>query len=496
MEFFSRNPNETRKSAELTVIPLWEGEKHADAATDLRKYLPDIKNPAILQDFKGKEGDLLFVYNSQNKSDKRLALLGLGRKEKINTEKLRRVYSQLARACHQKKIDTICVFLPYSVINEEEIIQGIVEGLLLANYAFVKLKHQQKNEKLVLLKKVEFKNISQKGLNIAKRCRIIAEGVYLARDLVNDNADTITPQYLANLAEDLAHKLPHVKAVILNKKQIEKEKMGLLLAVSRGAASDPALIILSYHGNPKSREHTVLIGKGITYDTGGLNLKPLASMETMKADMAGGAAVIGALYSIASLGLKVNVTAVIPATENSIDAKSFKPGDVYKSYRGDTVEINNPDAEGRLVLADAITYAKKKLNPTRIIDIATLTGGIDIAIGSEACGLFSNNDGLAEALQRASTKTFERVWRFPLYDEYKDLLKSDIADMKNSAGRSASSIIASLFLKEFVEETPWAHLDIASVAYLNEKKWYHPKYGTGFGVRLLVALLSENTFFS
>ena len=202
---------------------------------------------------------------------------------------------------------------------------------------------------------------------------------------------------------------------------------------------------------------------------------------------------MGTYYAVASLNLKVNLTIVIPATENSIDAKSFKPGDVYKSMNGKMIEIINPDAEGRLVLADAITYSKKKLNPTRIIDIATLTGGIDIALGSEACGLFSNNDALADAIQRSGAATFERVWRMPLYEEYRDFLKSDIADMKNSGSRSASSITAAIFLQEFIEKTPWAHLDIASVAYLNDKKRYHPKYGTGFGVRLLVDLLSQES---
>lgn len=490
MEFYVRKPNEKRKPAELIVLPFCEGKQGAVETADIRKYQKHIKNSQILKDFQGKEGELLFIYPEQA-SERRLVLLGMGKKELLDIEKLRRVYSLLAKACLQRKIEHVCVVIPHLNDNDEEIIEGIAEGLLLANYVFVKLKHRQKTEQTVLLKRIEFVGITKGELDIARRCQIVSEGVYLARDLVNDNADTITPQYLTRLAKDLSHKLPHVKTSVLDRRMLEKEKMGLLLAVSRGAANDPALIMMSYRGNPESKEHTVLIGKGITYDTGGLNLKPVASMETMKADMAGGAAVIGAIYAIASLGLKVNVTSIIPATENSIDAKSFKPGDVYKSYKGLMIEINNPDAEGRLVLADAITYAKKKLNPTCIIDIATLTGGIDIALGSEACGLFSNNDDLAEAIQRAGAKTFERAWRFPLYEEYRDYLKSDFGDMKNSGGRSASSIIASMFLQEFVEDTPWAHLDIASVAYLNEKKRYHPKYGTGFGVRLLISLLSE-----
>ena len=494
MEFFSCPSIEKRKHKELLVLPFWEGKQHAESAADISKFKTLIQAPGILQDFRGKEGELLFIYGSSNKSDKRLALLGLGNKEKINTEKLRRAYAQLAKACHQKKIEDISLMIPLSGISEESVVVGIAEGLLLANYSFNKLKQEKKAEKSVLLKKVEFLAISKQSLEIVKICKTIAEGVYIARDLVNDNADAINPQYLARFAQNLARQLPHVKATILNKTQLEKEKMGLLLAVGRGSAIDPALIILSYHGNPRSKEHTVLIGKGVTYDTGGLNLKPVISMETMKADMAGGAAVLGTLYAVASLGLKVNVTAVIPATENSIGPKSFKPGDVYKSYSGQMIEINNPDAEGRLVLADAITYAQKKLKPTRIIDIATLTGGIEIALGPEACGLFSNNDALADAIQLSGSNTYERVWRLPLYEEYRDFLKSDIADMKNSGGRSASSAVAAMFLQEFVDNIPWAHLDIASVAYLNDKKRYHPKFGSGFGVRLLVDLLTEQKF--
>lgn len=485
MEFFCCPTEKSRKPAELLVLPFWEGKQHAENAADISKYKAQVQSPAILHDFQGKEGELLFVYGNSKKSDKRFALLGLGNKEKINTEKLRRAYTQLTKACHQKKIEDICLLLPQSDMTEEMIVIGIAEGLSLTNYAFDKLK-TKKSENPTLLKRVEFVDISKQGLDSAKRARIIAEGVYLARDLVNGNADDVTPQYLSRFAQDLARKLPHVTAKILVKRQIEKEKMGLLLAVNRGSSNDPALIILSYRGNPRSDEHTVLIGKGITYDTGGLNLKPYTSMETMKADMAGGAAVIGTIYAASSLRLKVNVTAVIPATENSIGPKSFKPGDVYKSYGGQMVEVSNPDAEGRLILADAITYAKKKLKPTRIIDIATLTGGIDVALGSEACGLFSNNDALSDSLQRSGANTFERVWRFPLYEEYRASLKSDIADLKNSASRSASSIAAAMFLQEFVDKTPWAHLDIASVAYLNDKK-----RATGFGVRLFVDLLSQ-----
>jgi leucyl aminopeptidase len=486
MEFISLSKDENRKPAELVAIPFWQGEKQAENAVPISRYKAAIQLPAIQHDFQGKEGELLFVYGKNPKEDKRYALLGLGKKENISVERLRRAYSQLTRACQQKKIEDVFVLLPQTPLTEKEVVVGISEGILLTNYVFDKLKHAKKADKPSLLKKVGFISVSKLGFETAKHCQIIAEGVYIARDLVNGNADDVTPQYLSKFAQSLARKLPHVKSTILDKRQLEKEKMGLLLAVNQGSVSDPALIILKYSGNPSSKDHTVLIGKGITYDTGGLNLKPMASMETMKSDMAGAAAILGTFYAAASLNLKTNLSVVIPATENSIGPKSFKIGDVYKSYQGRTVEITNPDAEGRLVLADAITYAKKKLKPTRIIDVATLTGGIDIALGPEACGLFSNDDDLAISLHQAGNNTYERVWRLPVYEEYRDSLKSEIADMKNSASRTASSIIAAIFLQEFVEETPWAHLDIASVAYFNDRRRYHPKLGTGFGVRLLL----------
>lgn len=267
--------------------------------------------------------------------------------------------------------------------------------------------------------------------------------------------------------------------------------MGLLLAVGRGSDKEPLLTMLTYTGNPKSREHTILIGKGVTYDTGGLNVKPTGSMESMKCDMAGAATVLGVLATVAALGLKLNVTALVPATENAIGSKSFKPGDVYVSHNGKSIEIGNTDAEGRLILADALSYAVKHLKPTRMIDLATLTGAMDVALGSEATGLFSNDDKLAEQLHKAGESTFERVWRMPLFPEYRDQLRSDIADLKNIGTRSGGSITAAYFLKEFVDDIPWAHLDIASTAYLNESKRYHPKFGTGIGVRLITELLES-----
>ncbi|MGE5196112.1 MAG: leucyl aminopeptidase family protein, partial [Anaerolineae bacterium] len=270
------------------------------------------------------------------------------------------------------------------------------------------------------------------------------------------------------------------------KKELEQEKMGLILAVNRGSNREPVLIILEYLGDEKSKERTAVIGKGITYDTGGLNIKPTGSMETMKSDMAGAAAVLGLIKAAIATGLKANIIGVIASTENAVGPLSYKPGDVYTSFSGKTVEISNTDAEGRLVLADAISYTQERLKPTRLIDLATLTGGILIALGEEAAGLFSNDDHLASELLAAGENTYERLWRFPLFNEYKEAVKSSIADLKNSGGRKASSITAAMFLQCFVKNIPWAHLDIAGTAYLTDARLYHPTPATGYGVRLLI----------
>lgn len=488
MDFFIADTLEKRKRSNALILPYWNEKKSAIHAARSKVMDPFVKGPIDSGDFLGKEGEVAFLY-VPDQPEERVLLLGLGSQENITVEKLRRAYASLTKACRQKKMKELNILIPHiPSLTEEDIMRGIAEGLLLANYAFDGLKHDaMKKDLTVLLSKVNFIGVSKKALAVAKKSIGIAQGVYLARNLVNGNADDVNPQYLAHFAKQLASKLPHVKTTVLDKKQLEKEKMGLLLAVSRASAHDPALIIVTYKGNPKSKDHTVIVGKGVTYDTGGLNLKPTGGMETMKCDMGGAATALGIIHAIATNQMKVNVTAVIPTTENSIGKNSYKPGDVYKSYTGKTVEIGNTDAEGRLILADALAYAKEHLKPTRMIDFATLTGAMEIALGAETTGLMSNQDALANSLIDAGDDTYERVCRFPLYEEYKDQLKSDIADIKNIGGRPAGSITAALFLQEFVGEVPWAHFDIAGTAYLSDARRYHPKHGTGIGVRLMAS---------
>ena len=476
-----------RKTSDLLVIPLYKSQ-NVEWPLGIDEKKMGIDAPIKMGDFKGKEGETSLQYVSRG-IEPRVLLLGLGDLDSVTVESLRRSFGAALKIAGQKHFGSLNILVPkVPALSDEEVLRGLAEGCLLTNYCFYGLKSQTKQECLpTQVKKVTLLTSSKNALKVIEKTLIICEGVYLARDLVNGNADDITPAYLASLAVNLSNQFPKIKTTCFDKKQLEKEKFGLILAVSRGSSHDPVLIVSEYKGNPKDKKSIILMGKGVTYDTGGLNLKPTGSMETMKCDMGGAAVVLGVLQVAAALGLKHNITVVIPAVENSISATSYKPGDVYKSYSGKTVEIGNTDAEGRLILADALSYAVKHLNPKEIIDVATLTGAIEIALGSECAGLFCNSDALADALLRAGSVTYERIWRMPIFEEYRDLLKSEIADIRNHGGRAGGAITAALFLKEFVPPAiPWAHLDIAGTAFFNEKKRYHPKSATGIGVRLLI----------
>jgi leucyl aminopeptidase len=480
-----------RKTTDALVLPFWNEEGKAKEAFKLSsKFEIDYSLPIKYKDFTAEEGSCVSLYFDKG-TEKRIVLLGLGEKSKFSLENVRLIFAEMAQYARKNAWHTLNVVVPECEsgdFSQEEFLQALCEGIALPNYYFdlYKDKTVKKNKK-TLLSTVYLIGIKQWNRE-AKDTQIIVDAVHFTRDLINGNADDVTPLYLASEAKRVFRSNSSVKVTIFDKKSITSMGMGLLLAVNRGSKIEPRLIVVEYEGNPKSNERTVLIGKGVTYDTGGLNLKPTGFMEEMKCDMSGAAAVLGTLKAIAELELPVNVIAVIPATENGIDAESFKPGDCYKSYSGKTVEIGNTDAEGRLILADALAYAVKKLKPTHIIDFATLTGAVVVALGEDVTGLMSNNDALAEELIEAGKKTYERVWRLPLVEEYKKQLNSKIADLKNiGEKREAGTITAALFLQEFVEGIPWAHLDIAGTAYpRNGNKVYHNSAASGVGVRLMV----------
>ncbi len=472
-----------RPATDVVVVPFWQDKKPVPAAA-LKDLAASVAPVLDAGDFHAKEGEVLTIYGDQGK---RVMLLGLGKKAACKDETVRRAFAAVVKAARAKKCKSLAV-----LVHDKKKCAPIAEGILLTNYTFDRYKKSSvKEEHPVLLHKIVFVGAGEAELTECKKLGKIAEAVHFVRDLINSNAKDKTPQDLEKVAKGLAKEFSTIKTKILTKKEIEKEKMGLLLAVNSGSHLDPAFIVMEYRGNPSSKEKMAIIGKGITYDTGGLNLKPTGSMETMKCDMSGAATVLGTLRAAASLKLKVNLVGVVVSTENAIGPESYKPGDVYESHAGKTVEITNTDAEGRLVLADALSYTQKHLKPTQMIDLATLTGSIVVALGEEISGLFSNNDTLAHALIKAGDETGECLWRMPLFADYKEALKSPIADMKNAGSRKGGAIFAALFLQEFVHNIPWAHLDIAGTAFLSEPKHYNPTMATGVGVRLLIALLDR-----
>ncbi len=482
-----------RKPADVVVVPVWQDKKKPMIACAIKEFESLVKTLFDSGDFQGKEGECLLLYGTQGK-EKRILLLGLGAQKNCLPDTLRRAYASSVKAIRAKKIKHANVLFPETgLIGSDILRQAVIEGVLLSSYSFDQWKGESSNEESSSLEKVCFCGLNKAEQAVLKKTETIIHSVNFVRDLVNGNADDVHVEYFKKIAKDFEKKYSQVKTTILDKKALEKEKMGLILAVGRAATREPALIILEYRGNPHSKEKTAIIGKGITFDTGGLNIKVSGTgLETMKCDMAGAAVAIGIIQAAAELKLKTNLISVLAVAENAIGPASYKPGDVYRSYSGKTVEITNTDAEGRLVLADAISYLQKKYEPNQMIDFATLTGGVIIALGEEATGLFSNNDALAKRLEKAGERTHERLWRLPLYPEYKDYLKSSIADLKNSGPRKASSASAAMFIQQFVKKTiPWAHLDIAGTAFLSELKPYHPTAATGVGIRLLVDFLEH-----
>lgn len=492
MQLTSVEKSSQRKKSDVVIVPFWQGKSKPESACKEEEFSKWAAQPIRNGDFGAKEGETLLLYRTSGK-EHRILLLGLGKRKPCLAENLRKSYASAVKALRAKKIKTANVFLPENeLLSEEVILRGAAEGALLANYSFSMLKSDSGElESQNALSHLCFVGVDRPGSSCLKKLHVVSLSVNLARDLINGNADDVHVDTLAAFARGISEEFSTVKTTILGKEDLERENLGLILAVNRGSVRDPALIILEYQGNPGSKDKTAVIGKGITYDTGGLNMKPTGSMETMKCDMSGAAAALCLVQAAARLKLKKNIVAALAVAENAVGPNSYKPGDVFKSHAGKTVEISNTDAEGRLVLADAFSYIQEKYHPNRLIDLATLTGAIVVALGEEATGLFCNDDILSKELMKAGDRTHERLWRMPLFPEYKEMLKSKIADLKNSAGRGGGSCTAAAFLQQFVKEIPWAHLDIAGTAYLSDAKGYHTTPATGVGVRLLIDYLEH-----
>lgn len=444
-------------------------------------------------EFKGSLGELTTIHTMGKLAAKRVVLVGLGAEESLNPQALRRASAIATRHLQSTGAHHIALALnwPSSGIAAEAGAQAQVEGALLGLYSFKKYQHHAddttKGRKVTKIRLLSG-GADEAALNQAIRRGIaLAEATNFTRDLVNEPPNVLNPSELAKRASAMA-KQNGLECEVLDRPQMQELGMGGLLGVAQGSAEPPKFIILRYRGAPQSADKGIaLVGKGITFDTGGISIKPADRMDEMKADMAGAAAVIGAMQAIAVLKPAVNVTALVPSSENMPSGTAYRPGDILRIMNGKTIEIVNTDAEGRLVLADALSYAAKEgLSP--IIDVATLTGGIVVALGSVMSGLFCNDEQLRDELMAAGQAAGEKFWPMPLDEEYAEQIKSEIADIKQTGGRGASSVTAAKILQNFVGDAQWAHLDIAGTDS-TEKKPYQEKGATGVAVRTLAELV-------
>jgi leucyl aminopeptidase len=411
-----------------------------------------------------------------------VVVVGLGKPDELDAERLRVAAAVAAKEAGRLEVASAAWTLPKG-LDSDGAAEAVVTGTVLAAYSFDRFKSGDGEEGQGLDSLTVLGPAALAGT--VEAARVAAEAQNRARDLQHTPANVATPAFLAERAEAIAAGSAAVDVEVFGRAELEARGMGGLLAVGQGSAEEPKLIVLRYSGGSGST--VAFVGKGVTFDTGGISLKPGAGMQEMKMDMSGGAAVLEAVGAIAELGLTVDLLAVVPTTENMPSGTAIKPGDVITQYNGTTVEVNNTDAEGRLILADALAYAVEQ-GAERIIDIATLTGAVEIALGSTYAGLVSNDDALAAEVTRAGEETGELVWRLPLHPEYKELMKGTVADLSNLAKkRKAGTITAASFLEEFVGETPWAHLDVAGTSW-DVGREYVGNEASGFGVRLLVEL--------
>ncbi len=476
---------------DLLILPMYENmavNQHPDRDADIGRLIATIVKAG---DFTGRHGQTILLPVHAGRAA-RILLVGLGKQAEMTAERIRQAGAKAFLAVKPYRIESIALAarifddLPKEQTAGETASFYFLEGGLLARYRFRKYCREDEEEAESAMQAITI--LREKRPTDAERLLVQVQANALARDLVLTPANELTPAALALAASAAGGK--NVTVRILDKKAIARERMTAFLAVAQGSRHEPKLIVMQYRGGKGAP--IALIGKAITFDSGGLSLKPGDGMEKMKYDMAGAAAVIGTMQALSRLRVKQHVVAVIPACENLPGGGAFRPGDIIKSRSGKTIEIISTDAEGRLILADAIDYAITHFKPREVIDIATLTGACSIAFGHEAIALMSTSPDLVERLKRAGTATYERVWEMPLYEEFREYVKGTISDIRNAGGRKGSLISAGSFLREFVGDTPWAHLDIAGSAWIDKDKPYFAKGATGIGVRLLLELLKQN----
>ena len=482
------------QEVDAVVVNLFQGVQLPGGATGAVDRALDGAISGLIADgeIKGKKGELTLIHTLGKIAPKRVLVVGLGKQESFNLETLGNLAAEAARYLRGvgvKRAASIVHGAGVGGLGAGAAAQAMTEGTLLGLYTFKKLKSGSDDggglEELLLVEQESDKLAAvESGVRVGA---ILAEAASLARTLGNEPANRLTPTRLAEIAGDVARDAD-LEITVFDEDQCREMGMNAYLGVARGSNEPPKFIVLNYKGDPDNPENNLgIVGKGITFDSGGISLKPAANMGAMKGDMSGGSSAISSMLAIGKLKPRINVTAIVAATENMPSGTATKPGDILTAMNGKTIEVDNTDAEGRVTLADAITYAKQ-LGLTRLIDIATLTGAVRTALGDLRLGLFTNNQQWADQVLRASESAGERMWQLPMDEEYKELNHSDWADVKNSGGPSAGSITAAHFIGVFAEDTPWVHLDIAGVARLPKNRGLYVTGHTGIPVRSLVRL--------
>ncbi len=475
--------------ADLLVVCLYKNEEPPEA-------IREISDPATSNaDFSGKPNETALLYTGGTISASRLLLLGLGDEGSFTLEKLRRAAATAAKKARSLKAENVA-FVPKTPEGSgiEGVTRAVSEGAALGLYRFMRYKTSEEESNASEEHPANFDVVlSPEDEEAAKRGiyegESLAVAATLARNLANEPSNTATPEYLAEKAREISEK-HDMELTVLDRAGIEAEGLTGLATVGRSASNEPKFIVLE-HRKAGDEAPVVLVGKAVTFDSGGISIKPSGGMEEMKFDMGGGAAVLGAMEAVGRLGLPLNIVALVPATENLPAGDAYKPGDVLRMHSGKTVEIVTTDAEGRLILADALSYAKR-YEPAAIVDCATLTGAALVALGHHASGLMGNDGDLIAEVQAAGETAGERAWPLPLFEEYTEQIKGTTADIKNSGGRFGGALTAGAFLKEFADY-PWAHLDVAGTAFGAKGNAYTPKGGTGTPARLLVEFLIGRT---
>lgn len=481
----------TEKTAALVAV-FFEGTKKPEGVLKTLDIALKGKVTALFEsgDVKGKAHEVSLIRTDGLVPSPRLFLVGLGKKEKFKRDIVRQSAGTAAKALKRYRLEEgsflVDSFPPR--FSPEEMGEYLTEGARLGAYSFDRYKTVQEEPKkelkrLKLLVGRQAPARMERGVKVAQA---IADSVYRVRDLISEPSNEVTPSRLAAVAKEIGKKTG-IKVTVLENEQIKKMGMGGLAGVSRASHEGARFIIMEYNLHQKKQPLFVFVGKGITFDTGGISIKPANNMEQMKYDMSGAAAVLGILEAAARLKLPFRLVGLAPTCENMPGGHAYKPGDILKALNGKTIEVKNTDAEGRLILADALSYAQR-YKPDGVVDLATLTGACAIAVGNFAVALMANNDRLAQRVKEAGELSGERVWELPLWEEYSELIKSDIADVKNIGDGTAGTITGAAFLKEFVDY-PWVHLDIASRAWTEKDLPYIPKGGVGIGVRLLLNFL-------